>query len=141
MASNDPFPTAKLNVPYLKDVLEHLRDPAPQRLLIILHVKTPEEGDWILANTQARLARTHIAAIVPEMMRIQQVIEKALHTKTPVALVGKIRSADDAHAMRVAAGMGLKLVGYIAVETRAEFDDSVVGLGPWHGVHPYTPQR
>ena len=141
MAHNDPFPTTKLNVPYLKETLEHLRDPAAERLVIILHAQSPEEGEWILANVHARLARTKISAVLPEMLTVQKVLEKALYDKAPVALVGEIRRVDDAHAMRVAAGMGLKIVAFVATKERHDFDDVVAELGPWHGVHPFTPTR
>ena len=141
MAFKDPFPTDKLNVPYLKDILERLRDEAAKRVLIVLYVTSHEEGDWILANTQSRLAKTNIAAVAAETMKPQQVIEKATHTKMPVALVGRVRSVDDAHAMRVAVTTGLKLVGYVVAKDRNEFNNEIVGLGPWPGVQPYCPER
>src|SRR5271169_5555791 len=99
----DPFPTIKLNVPYLQEMLERLRDPNPERLIIIFHAESAEEGQWILANAASRLARGKISVFAEESRRPTEVIEQALREKVAVALVGEIRRVEDAHAMRAAA--------------------------------------
>ncbi|HVA27507.1 MAG TPA: hypothetical protein VNF68_04970 [Candidatus Baltobacteraceae bacterium] len=127
----DPFPTVKLNVPYLKELLEKLRDPAQQRLIVIFHANSPEEGQWVLANAMSRLERSHHSAVCDESMRPTEIIEQALRTKSAIALVGEVRRVDDAHAMRTAAQMGLHIAGYIATSDPAQYQDAITGLGPW----------
>ena len=127
----DPYPTVKLSVPYLKELLERLRDPKQERVIMIVHCESREEGEWVLANTAARLARSKIATYGPEMQRPTEIIEQALREKAAVALIGEIRRVDDAHAMRTASALGLRIVGYVTVKTRNEFDDLVAELGPW----------
>jgi hypothetical protein len=139
----DPFPTVKLNVPYLKELLEVLRDPKRERVVAIIHVTSREEGEWVLANTAARLARSNIKAFGPETSRPMDAIEQALREGAKIALIGEIRRVEDATAMRAAAGPGLamRLVGYIAVQTRKEFDDVVAELGPWRSITPVSLSR
>src|ERR1700722_17364837 len=128
---SDPFPTVKLNVPYLKEMLEKLRDPAQERLIILFHAASPEEGEWVLANVASRLERSHHSPFADEPLRPTEVIERALYTKVSIALIGDVRRTEDAHAMRTAAQMGLHIAGYIGVKERAQYDDMVKGLGPW----------
>jgi hypothetical protein len=139
----DPFPTVKLNVPYLKEVLELLRDPARERMIAIIHAKSREEGEWVLANTAARLQRNNIKVFGPEDVRPMNAIEQALREGAKIALIGEIKRVEDASAMRAAAGPGLsmRLVAYIAVETRKEFEDVVAELGPWRSIQPVTFTR
>jgi len=127
----DPFPTVKLNVPYLKTILDLVRDPKQERLIIIFHAESPEEGTWVLANATSRLERSHTTVFADEMQRPTEIIEQALREKVSTALVGEIRRTEDTHAMRTAAGMGLKIVAYIATKDPAQYRDMVSGLGPW----------
>jgi hypothetical protein len=130
---NDPFPTTKLTVPYLSEVLERLRDPKAQRVIVICHAKSPEEGEWILATTAARMQRNGVKVVGPESTAPVSLMELALREKAEVALVTGIHTPQDAHALRAASGMGLKIAGVLCAPTVDEFKAFLNSLGPWAG--------
>lgn len=132
---NDPFPTTKLTVPYLAEVLELVRDPKAQHLIVMCHAKSVEEGEWILATTAARLQRGGIKVVGPESTPPPLLVELALREKAEVALVTHIRKQEDAHAMRAACSLGLKIAGVLCTPTVEEFNETMRGLGPWTGFH------
>ena len=134
MAPNsDPFPTTKLTVPYLTEILDKLRAEKAQRLIVICHSKSPEEGEWVLATTAARMQRGGIKVVGPEATKPAALVELALRERAPVALVANIHTAEDAHAIRVASGMGLKIAGCVNAPDVAQFNDALRALGPWTG--------
>ena len=57
MSAPDPFPTIRLSVPHLRELLERLRSDTIRHGVTIVHAKRPEEGEWILSNARARLMR------------------------------------------------------------------------------------
>lgn len=130
---NDPFPTTKLTVPYLAEVLELLRDPNAKRLIVICHAKSPEEGEWILATTAARMSRNGVRVVGPESTAVVSLMELALREKADVALVSGIHTAQDAQALRAASGMGLKIAGVVCAPSVDEFKAMIKALGPWTG--------
>jgi|SRR5579863_7465251 len=137
----DPFPTVTLKVPYLKETLDLLRDPALERVVVILHTHSAEESEWVLANVAARLARSRIPTFGPEQYRPVEMIEQALREKKRIALVGDIRRVEDGHAMKTAAGMGLRLVATVPVIAKSDFENVVAELGPWRNVNLSTFTR
>lgn len=144
---NDPFPTTKLTVPYLADVLERLRDPKAKRLIVLCHSKSIEEGEWILATTAARLSRGGMKVVGPELTKATALMELALRERADAALVANIQSPEDAMAVRVACSAGLKIAGVISAPDAARFHDIVRALGPWTGYNlqaltrPVLPAR
>ena len=130
---NDPFPTTKLTVPYLADVLERVRDPKARRLIVLCHAKSVEEGEWILATTAARLSRGGMKVVGPELTPAASLMELALRERAEAALVANIHSPEDAMAIRTACAMGLKIAGIICAPDAAQFHDLLRVLGPWTG--------
>ncbi len=128
----DPFPTAKLTVPYLTELVPVLRDPKQQRLIVIFHAESREEGEWVMQNAASRLTRNKEMLVCgPEPNRIPEILEQAMRMKAQVAFAGEIREVKDAHALRSAAVLGLRVVAFLAVKQRAQFDAAVAELGPW----------
>jgi hypothetical protein len=127
----DPFPTIKLTVPFLSDILAKVRDEKAERTIVVFQAESAEQGDWVLQNVASRLGRSKIIVFGPEPHRPVEIIEQALRMKAVVALVGDLRRAEDTHAMRTASGMGLKSVGYIVAKERAQYAEAVAAFGPW----------
>jgi hypothetical protein len=132
----DPFPTAKLTVPYLKELLDHVRDPEKERAIVIFHAESPEEGEWVMQNAASRLTRNKNKMLVcgPEPNRVTEILEHALRMKAQVAFAGEIRKVEDAQALRSGAALGLRVVAFLAVKDRKLFNDTVAELGPWSNV-------
>jgi len=127
----DPFPTIKLTVPFLSDILAKLRDEKSARAMVIFQAESAEQGEWVLQNVAGRLSRGKITVFGPESHRPVEIIEQALRMKATIALVGQMRQPEDAHAMRAASGMGLKSVAYIVAKERAQYAEAVAAFGPW----------
>lgn len=133
--NDDPFPTAKLTVPYLSELLEKLREPKTDKLIIIFQAQNAAEGEWILANVASRLSRGSMRVHEAEPSTLMNNLEMALSKKVAVALVGELRRVDDGKALRAAAGLGLsRIVAFFAMSDRVEFDNSVKAIGPWDAV-------
>ncbi len=131
----DPFPTAKLTVPYLTELLEKLRAPKTDKLVIIFQAQSAEEGEWILANTASRLSRSGLRVHEAEPSTLMNNLELALAKKVAIALIGELRRVEDGKAIRAAASFGLsRIVGFFAMPDRTEFDNSVKAIGPWENV-------
>lgn len=129
----DPFPTTKLTVPFLSDILVKLRDEKAARAIVVFQAESAEQGEWVLQNVAGRLSRGKITIFGPESHRPVEIIEQALRMKAMVALVGEMRRPEDAHAMRASSGMGLQSVGYVVAKERAQYAQAVAALGPWRG--------
>ncbi len=129
----DPFPTVTLSVPHLKDVLARLRDASKPRSITIVHAEREGEGEWILATTAARLQRGAIRHVGPEAMTAQAVVEHAARVSAHVVLVGELRRADDARALRSAAALGIRVAAVITAAERREVENLLGVLGPWEG--------
>jgi hypothetical protein len=140
--NNDPFPTAKLSVPFLAELLDRLREPKTDKLIIIFQAQNAEEGEWILANVASRLARSGLSVHEAEPSTLMSNLELSLSKKVAVALVGEMRRVDDGKAVRTAASLGLsRIVAFFAMPDRTEFDNSVKAIGPWDMVDLVTLTR
>lgn len=127
----DPFPTIKMTVPFLKELLARLRDDTLRHAITIVHAERSEEGEWILANTSARLNRSNIRVLGPEPIPPPALVEQALRMGAKVALVGEVRRAEDAQAMRAAAALGIRVAGVVTKTERREVEDLLRIVGPW----------
>jgi hypothetical protein len=133
MERPDLFPTTRLSVPNLPELLARLRDPELTRCVTIVHSKRDGEGEWILANAAARLMRSSVKTFGPEAGTPADVVDHALRIGAKVVFTGELRRADDAIAFRRAAARGVRPVGTITVIRLAEAKMLVEALGPWVG--------
>lgn len=69
MNASDPFPTIRLSVPHLRELLERLRSDTIRHGTTIVHAKRPEEGEWTLSNARARLMRGTLKIVGHEAAR------------------------------------------------------------------------
>jgi hypothetical protein len=132
MSAPDPFPTIRLTVPHLRELLERLRSDDIRHGITVVHAKKPGEGEWILANARARLLRGSIKIVGPEAVRPADLVEQAARIGAKVVFVGELRREDDARALRVAAAMGIRPVGVITAPTLSEAQMLLAVLGPWN---------
>jgi hypothetical protein len=131
MSAPDPFPTMKLSVPHLRELLERLRSETIRHGITIVHAKRPAEGEWILSNARARLLRGSIKIVGPEPVKASDLVEQAARIGAKVVLAGEIRREEDARALRAAAALGMKPVGIITAEKLSEAQMRLAVLGPW----------
>lgn len=96
MNTSDPFPTIRLSVPHLRELLERLRSDTIRHGVTIVHAKRPEEGEWILSNARARLMRGTLKIVGPEAVRAADLVEQAARIGAQVVLTGEMRREDDA---------------------------------------------
>jgi hypothetical protein len=129
----DPFPTTKLSVPNLSELVARLRDPARKNCVTVIHAKRDGEGEWVLANAAARLARSKIKVFGPEPGTASEVVEHALRIDAKIVLTGELRRSDDGLAFRKAASLGIKPVGTITVIRLVEAQMLLESMGPWTG--------
>ncbi len=129
----DPFPTTKLSVPNLAELLLRLRDKELRHCITLVHAKRQGEGEWILANAAARLSRGKIKIFGPEAGTAADVVEHGLRIDAKVVFTGELRRDEDAVAFRRAASFGVRPVGVITCirlsEARLRFET----MGPWTG--------
>jgi hypothetical protein len=131
MSGVDPFPTIRLSVPHLRELLERLRSETIRYGITIVHAKRPEEGDWVLANARARLLRGTIKIVGPEPVRAVDLVEQAARIGAKVVLTGEMRREEDARALRAAAALGMRPVAVITAPTLSEAQMTLAVLGPW----------
>jgi hypothetical protein len=131
MSAPDPFPTIRLTVPHLAELLARLRSDDIRHGITIVHAKKPEEGEWILANARARLLRNNVKILGPEPVRAADLVEQACRIGAQVVLAGEMRRDDDSRALRAAAALGLKPVAVITAPTLSEAQVTLAMLGPW----------
>lgn len=129
----DPFPTTALSVPNLSELVVRLRDPALTRCVTLIHAKHDGEGEWVLANAAARLARSKIKVFGPELGTAADVVDHGLRTDAKVIFTGDLRRSDDAMAFRKAASLGVRPVGTITVVRLIEAQMLLEAMGPWNG--------
>jgi stage III sporulation protein SpoIIIAA len=130
--NRDLFPTSRINVPNLVPLMERLRDESLRRSVTLLHARTSEEGEWICSTASARLARENVQRLAPQDGKVIDVIEQAIRSKMPIVFVGEIRREEDARALRAAATLGIRTVGFLVRETRREAEDTLAMLGGWN---------
>jgi hypothetical protein len=130
--NRDLFPTSTIRVPNLIPLLDRLRDENLRRVITLLHVKSAEEGEWICATAAARLARANVKIAGPEPIKPLDIIERAIRSNTKIVFAGEIRREEDARAMRAAATLGIRPVGYLVRDKRVEADNLMTVLGKWN---------
>jgi hypothetical protein len=131
MQQFDPFPTVKMSVPNLKELLARMRDTSLRNAITIVHADSPEQGEWILANAAARLTRSGARLFGPEAMPPAAIVEQALRIGAKTVLVGEVRRAEDAQALRAAAALGINVAGTISKPQRRQAVQLLDLLGPW----------
>lgn len=131
MTAPDPFPTIRLSVPHLRELLERLRSDSIRHGITIVHAKRPGEGEWILSNARARLMRGVIKIVGPEPVTATDLVEQAARIGAQVVLAGEMRRDVDARALRAAAALGMKPVGIITAAKISEAQIQLAMLGPW----------
>ena len=129
--NRDLFPTTRINVPNLVPLMERLRDESLKRSITILQVRSHEEGEWICSTAAARLARERVQMLAPQDGKVIDLIEQAIRLKVPIVFVGEIRREEDARALRAAATLGIRTVGFLVRESRQEAEDTLTMLGGW----------
>jgi len=131
MSSGDPFPTIRLTVPHLRELLERVRSDSIRYGITIVHATRPDEGEWILSNARARLLRGTLKSIGPDPVRAADLVEQAARIGAQIVLAGELRREDDARALRAAAAVGMRPVGIITAPTYSEAQMTLAMLGPW----------
>jgi 2-succinyl-5-enolpyruvyl-6-hydroxy-3-cyclohexene-1-carboxylate synthase len=129
--NRDLFPTSRINVPNLVPLMERLRDEALKRSVTLLHVASFEEGEWICSTASARLSREHVPHLAPQDGKVIDLVEQAIRSKIPIVFVGEIRREEDARALRAAATLGVRTVGFLVRESRHGAEDTIAMLGSW----------
>ena len=127
----DPFPTTRLSVPNLAELVARLRDPTVKKCVTVVHAKRDGEGEWILANAAARLLRGKTKVFGPDAGTPSDVIAHAVRTDAKVVFTGELRRSDDGMAFRKAADLGIKPVGTITVIRLVEAQMLLESMGPW----------
>jgi hypothetical protein len=131
MTAPYPFPTTKLSVPHLRELLERVRNETIRHAITVVHARRPEEGDWILSNARSRLLRGTIKIVGPEPARFTDLVEQAARTGAKVVLTGEMRREEDARALRAAAAIGMHPVAVITAGTVREAKMTLAMFGPW----------
>ena len=129
----DPFPTTRLSVPNLPELVTRLRDPDIKRCVTVIHAKREGEGEWVLANAAARLMRSKIKVFGPEPGTVADVVEHAIRIDAKVVFTGELRRTEDGIAFRRAAALGVRPVGTITVIRLLEAQMLLETMGPWIG--------
>lgn len=129
--TSDPYPTMRLSVPHLRPLLERLRSEALRHGITVVHAKRPGEGEWILSNARARLLRGTTKLVGPEPVKASDLVEQAARIGAKIVFVGEIRRDEDARAMRAAAALGMRPVGFVTTEKYSEAEALLAMLGPW----------
>jgi hypothetical protein len=128
----DIFATGNINVPNLVALVNRLRNERVRRAITILHVHSPEEGDWICNTAAAKLKREQNAKMIgPDPGRVIDLVEQAIRLKVPFLFAGELRRDEDARALRAAATLGVHTASYIVRETRSEANNLITMLGSW----------
>lgn len=130
--NRDLFPTTTISVPNLVPLVQRLRDQDLRRVITLLHVQGPEEGEWICSTAAARLARSNIKILGPEAMKPLDIIERAIRASAKVVFAGEMRREEDARSIRAAATLGIRPVAYIVRERRADAQALMTLLGSWN---------
>lgn len=129
----DPFPTTRLSVPNLQQLVKRLRDNTLKTCVTVIHAKREGEGEWVLGNAAARLMRNNVKIFGPEAGTPADLIEHAMRIEAKVVFTGELRRDEDALAFRKAASHGLRPVGIITVIRLVEAQLMLEKMGPWVG--------
>ena len=129
----DPFPTTRLSVPNLAELLMRLRNADIKNCITVVHAKREGEGEWILANAAARLTRSKIKVFGPEHGTAADVVEHGLRVDAKVVFTGELRRSEDSIAFRRAASFNVRPVGVITCIRLGEARMVLETLGPWIG--------
>jgi hypothetical protein len=127
----DPYPTVKMAVPNLKELLARLRDGKLRNAITIVHAENPEQAEWIFATAAARLTRSGVRVFGPESLPPAGIVEQALRIGAKTVLAGEMRRADDAQALRAAAALGINIAATISKPERHQAQELLDLLGPW----------
>jgi hypothetical protein len=131
MTAPDPFPTIRLSIPHLRELLERVRNESSRHAITVVHARRPEEGEWILSNARARLLRGTIKIVGPEPARTKDLVEQAARIGAKIVLTGEMRREEDARALRAAAAIGMHPVSVITAPTLQEAKMTLAVFGPW----------
>ncbi len=129
----DPFPTIKMSVPHLTELLARLRDDGAHRSVTILHATRPDKGEWIFSNAASRLSRAGTRIFGPEPMMATDLVAQAAHIGAKVIYVGEMRREEDARAIRAAAAFGIRTVATVTAAKIEAAQRLVELLGPGPG--------
>jgi hypothetical protein len=129
----DPFPTTRLSVPNLAELLIRLRNKDIKNCVTVVHAKREGEGEWICANAAARLQRGKIKIFGPSPGTAADVVEHALRIDAKVVFAGEMRRDADGLAFRRAAQFNVRPVGIITCIRLGEARMLLETLGPWLG--------
>ncbi|HTX59209.1 MAG TPA: hypothetical protein VMH02_05975 [Verrucomicrobiae bacterium] len=129
--TNDPFPTMRMSVPNLPELLARLRSDSIKHGVTIVHAKAQGEGDWILGTASARLKRGNLKIVGPEPHTPKDLVEHALRIGAKIVLAGELRREEDSRALRAAAALGVHAVGVITAGKLSEAQALLAFLGPW----------
>jgi hypothetical protein len=130
--NRDLFATTTMRVPHLVPLMERMRSQERRRVITLLHVQSPEEGEWICSTAAARLARENVRVLGPEALKPLDLIEQAIRSSSKFVFAGEIRREEDARALRAAATLGIRAVGYVVRERRHDAENLLTLLGPWN---------
>jgi hypothetical protein len=112
--------------------MERLRDDDRKRSISVLHVRSLEEGEWICANAAARLTRTNLRVVGPDSAKAFDLVERAIRSSAKYVFAGQLRTDEDSRALRAAATLGIRPVGYIVREHRVDASNALTLLGSWN---------
>ncbi|MGZ3497189.1 MAG: hypothetical protein ACXWNK_16605 [Vulcanimicrobiaceae bacterium] len=130
---DDPYPTISMRVPNLVELLTRLRDDSIAHGITVVHAEREGEGDWVLANAAARLARSNVKVVGPEPIKAVDLVEHAVRIGAKLVFIGEIRREEDARAARAAAALRIKPVGIITANKLSDAQALITVLGPWKG--------
>ncbi|MBV8491207.1 MAG: hypothetical protein JO199_11825 [Candidatus Eremiobacteraeota bacterium] len=129
----DPFPTTKLSVPNLSELVNRLRDPTIRHCVTVVHAKREGEGEWVLGNAAARLMRSKMKTFGPSPGTVEDLVDHALRIEAKIVFLGELRRDDDGMALRKAASFGCRPVGIITCIRLGEAKLVLEAMGPWGG--------
>jgi type IV secretory pathway ATPase VirB11/archaellum biosynthesis ATPase len=72
-----------------------------------------------------------VELLAPQDGKVIDLVEQAIRSKIPIVFVGEIRREEDARALRAAATLGIRTVGFLVRDSRKEADDTLSILGGW----------
>lgn len=129
----DPFPTQRLSVPNLAELLMRLRNQEIRNCITVVHAKKEGEGEWICANAAARLQRGKIKLFGPSPGTLPDVVEHGLRTDAKIIFAGEMRRDSDGASFRKAAAHNVRPVGVITCIRLGEARMLLETMGPWLG--------
>ena len=129
----DPFPTTRLSVPNLAELLMRLRDTTIKNCITVIHAKREGEGEWICANAATRLQRGKIKILAPSPGTLKDIVEHGLRIDAKIIFAGEMRRDSDGMEFRTAATYNARPVGIITCIRLGEAKMLLEAMGPWIG--------